>query len=275
MVMPRAALALFLAALCWPSAAIATGERLLPVDPPADAISDGERLIWHDGRRVRTLDPATGRRRAFVAQRGCGLMDAAAGGVTLFECGEGAYRVLELRSGRWTQAPPIRGYLEAFGRHWVKTFVNYGCYHCDSFVYTNWRTGQEHEVDYMDDPVLDLRSRSLPRLHGATVAVAGRSSVLSFRARHGEGEVLVVQRGKSRRWVARCNVCESVSLRGGRLAWIDVPKGGAATLHRFDLRTGRRWRWRLPSRHAQAWRAGPGLYVSSDGRLYRTVVDQR
>jgi hypothetical protein len=67
----------------------------------------------------------------------------------------------------------------------------------------------------------------------------------------------------------RAGWCSSVSIRRGRVAWIDDDDDERATLHRLDVRTGRRWRWRLPGAGSTALRAGPALYVSVGRRVYR------
>ena len=226
--------------------------------------SDGTALVWQaTGAALELRRPATGQRRRIAVPSGCRLADVATSRHALVSCGGGAAAgyVLGLRTaGR--VALPRASFLtvDRIGAHWVEGYFNPGCYHCDSQVFRNWRTGEERAFDGMDAIQTDLDDPELPRLPGRIVARHRDVSVV-----YGERLVAVVD-GQRRRLSACLYDCESFTAWNGRVSWIEGRSLSPGVLREVDLRTRRErsWPMRLAGRgadYATSVRIRSALYV--------------
>lgn len=217
---------------------------------PERPFTDGRDLLWRraDGSAV-VVDPRTGRRRTLPLEAGCTFLRARPPGHALLACAEhsddgGRVEVVRTSDGAQVFDGKIPGWIIHWGDRWIQSIHNAGCYHCDSIHFLNWRTGERRVVDWMDEVPVDLNSADLRRRRTRQPTPRERSAPRLVRQR---SSVMLV-RGSARRTVGRCRVrCDWLTLWRGRAAWIDH---GSFTrepswLHEVDVRSGRRWRWRL------------------------------
>ncbi|ADB53222.1 hypothetical protein [Conexibacter woesei] len=243
---------------------------------PGRPYFDGRDLLWRraDGGAV-VLDPRTGARHALPIEAGCAFERARRPGFALLGCAargadeEGRLVVVRTGDGAQVFEGTIPGSIVHWGDHWVQTFYNAGCYHCDSTHYLNWRTGERRDVDWLDEVPVDLNAPDLRLRPARRPTPAERSAPRLVRQRSS----VVLVRGRTRRTVGRCRIrCDSLALWRGRASWIDPGSfyGEPGWLHEVDVRSARRWRWRL-----EASTRGPddaGLVEHRALRLRGTLV---
>jgi hypothetical protein len=153
--------------------------------------------------------------------------------------------ILDTETGRAREVE-LSGWPLELGRRWIKSMENPDrCYHCESVVYLNRRTGYSRRYQGMDDPEFDLDGKRL-RLPPGWIYDGRRW--LSERMRAG-GEQLWLHAGGRRRLVATCpRYCWAESLEGSRVAYVSGPDLDSGVLYDLDLRSGRRRSWRVPKR---------------------------
>lgn len=224
--------------------------RLVPIgSSPGWPYSDGQRLVWATTTGAAEVrDPVTGARHTLMPDQGCRFDRARPRSGTMFTCGSSfendATRVVVVQTatGATRFDGTVRGRVTHWGDHWIHSYFNAGCYHCDSSHYTNWHTGEERGVDWMDDVPVDLSSPDLRAARPSPRADRARARLVRGRS------AVVLVRGGERRTLGRCRAgCSSLALWRGRASWVDNPGkvGVPGSLTEVDLRSGRRWQWPL------------------------------
>lgn len=226
--------------------------RLLTIgSAPERPFTDGRDLLWRrpSGGAV-VIDPRTGARRPLPIMAGCVFDRARPPGFALLTCeaggDDGGGRVVVVRTSGGAQVfgGTLPGWVVHWGDQWIQSYYNAGCYHCDSTHYVNWRTGERRDVDWMDEVPVDLNAPDLKHRPASRPTPSERSAERLVRQRSS----VALVRGRARRTIGRCRIrCDSLTLWRRRASWID-PGSFAdepSWLHEIDLRSGRRWRWRL------------------------------
>jgi hypothetical protein len=253
-------------------------DRLKPVRDFPEAFPDsaGNALVWTTAAGVvMVADDRARVRHRFRAGPRCLAVDTTRFGEALVGCStneddllEQSY-ILDTKSGR-ARKVALPGAPHELGRRWIKTIDNpQRCYHCESVVYINRRTGYSRTYHGMDDPEFDLDGQRLRTPPGGinTVVYEGRRW-LAERMRAGH-EQLWLHAGGRRRLVATCpRYCWAEHLEGGRVAYVSGSDLDAGVLYDLNLRSGRTRSWRVPRRLWSEWplRVGGVLFMLSERR---------
>lgn len=232
--------------------------------------SDGTALVWQapDGALERRV-PGSGRTQRVPLAPGCALQDVAEAGVALLRCSFDTLDVVETRTGRLLARLAFDGFMASaprIGRLWVETVIFGDCYHCDTWLAVNWRTGERRRVgSYADEPNLDL-DRVRPRAFSE--AWQGGDDRVDVVMWGGEDRFRVFRDRRLVRTV-RAHVHFSDDLfvvSRGRVAWIeaDEPGGSPHEVRELQPVSGRMRSWPV---------AGVPGGRSSSARLLRVGAD--
>ncbi|HWT94036.1 MAG TPA: hypothetical protein VN238_13615 [Solirubrobacteraceae bacterium] len=225
-----AAIALALALACLAPAGV-SARSLVPAGATSGVpYSDGTALVWQapDGALERRV-PGSGRTDRLPLAHGCTLQDVADSGVALLRCSPDTLDVIETRTGRllgrlgFDGLPPTASRV---GRLWVEAMLTRDCYHCETWVAVNWRTGERREVgSYSDEPALDLDQVRPRAFSEAWQDGDGRVDVVMWG---GENHFRVFRDRRLVRTV-RADVHfsdEMFVVSRGRVAWIEADEPG-------------------------------------------------
>jgi hypothetical protein len=255
--MRRSVAALALIGLLTLASSADATDRLKFVRDLGEAIptSAGNALVWTSPRGVvMVADERAHVRHRFRAGDRCMAVDATRFGEALVGCwtdGDGSFDqsyILDTSTGR-ARSVALSGAAHELGRRWIKSIDNpERCYHCESVVYTNRRTGYTRRYDGMDDPEFDLDGPRLRTEPGGINMVAYEGSRWLAVRTHGGREQLWLHAGRRRRLLATCpHYCWGEHLERGRVAYVSASPVNAGVLHDLDLRSGRRRSWRIPN----------------------------
>src|SRR5690242_8689722 len=114
--------------------ALASSFVLLATLPSAPS-TDGKRLLWQDGHKLRLWTLSTGLRRTFALDKGCGLR-ATGNGVMAIVCADTA-EVVDTATLDEKNVPVYDGHLFGVGRRWVASVGAGDCDRCSTIVYRN------------------------------------------------------------------------------------------------------------------------------------------